>query len=62
MRRGVITLGPGDSVATAVDRMLSSKLRSLPVVERRGRKDVLVGMVSRGDLIRSLIFDDDHAR
>src|SRR6185503_380193 len=23
MRRGVITLGPGDSVATAVDRMLS---------------------------------------
>lgn len=58
MRRGVITVGPRDSVATAIDRMLSSKLRSLPVVERRGRKDVLVGIVSRGDLIKSLIFDD----
>lgn len=61
MRRGVITVGPRDSVATAIDRMLSSKLRSLPVVDRRGRKDVLVGIVSRGDLIRSLIFED-HPR
>jgi CBS domain-containing protein len=62
MRRGVITVGPRDVVATAIDRMLSSKLRSLPVVERRGRKDMLVGIVSRGDLIRSLIFEDDHPR
>jgi CBS domain-containing protein len=62
MRRRVITLGPSDSVATAIDSMLSSKLRSLPVVERHGRKDVLIGIVSRGDLIRSLIFEDDHPR
>jgi CBS domain-containing protein len=62
MRPRVITLGPRDSVATAIDRMLSSRLRSLPVVERRGRKDVPIGMVSRGDLIRSLIFEDDHPR
>ena len=62
MRRGVVTLRPRDSVTTAVDRMLSSRLRSLPVVERRGRKDMLVGMVSRGDLIRSLNFEDDHPR
>ena len=62
MRRRVITLGPRDSVATAIDSMLSSKLRSLPVVERHGRKDVLIGIVSRGDLIRSLIFEDDHPR
>ncbi len=59
MRRRVGTLGPRDSVTTAVDHMLSSKLRSLPVVERRGRKDVLVGIVSRGDVIRSLIFEND---
>jgi CBS-domain-containing membrane protein len=59
MRRRVVTLGPRDSVTTAVERMLSSRLRSLPVVERRGRKDVLVGMVSRGDVIRSLIFEND---
>ena len=59
MRRGVITLRPDDAVATAGDRMLSSNLRSLPVVERRGYEDVLVGMVSRGDVIKSLTFDDD---
>jgi CBS-domain-containing membrane protein len=59
MRRRVVTLGPRDSVTTAVDHMLSSKLRCLPVVERRGRKDVLVGIVSRGDVIRSLIFEND---
>ena len=61
MRRRVVTLGPRDSVATAIDHMLASKLRSLPVVERRGRKDLLVGIVSRGDVIRSLIFEDDRA-
>jgi CBS domain-containing protein len=41
--------------------MLASRLRSLPVVKRRGGKDILVGIVSRGDLIRSLIFEDDKA-
>ena len=58
MRRRVVTLGPRDSATTAVDRMLSSKLRSLPVVERRDGKDVLVGIVSRGDVIRSFIFNN----
>jgi CBS domain-containing protein len=48
-------------VTTAIDRMLTSKLRSLPVVERRDGKDVLVGIVSRGDVIRSLIFENDKA-
>jgi CBS domain-containing protein len=60
MRRRVITLGPRDPLATAVDLMLSSRLRSLPVVEQHGRNAVVVGMVSRGDLMRSLIIDDDH--
>jgi CBS domain-containing protein len=61
MRRRVVTLGPRDPVTTAIDRMLTSKLRSLPVVERRDGKDVLVGIVSRGDVIRSLIFENDKA-
>lgn len=61
MRRRVVTLVPRDSVATAIDHMLASKLRSLPVVERRGGKDLLVGIVSRGDVLRSLIFEDDRA-
>jgi CBS domain-containing protein len=61
MRRRVVTLAPRDPVTTAIDQMLTSKLRSLPVVERRGGKDVLVGIVSRGDVIRSLIFENDKA-
>ncbi|HEY7519210.1 MAG TPA: CBS domain-containing protein [Methylomirabilota bacterium] len=62
MRRRVVTLAPRDSVATAIDHMLASKLRSLPVVERRRGKDLLVGIVSRGDVIRSLIFETDKAK
>ena len=61
MRRRVVTLAPRDSVTTAIDHMLASKLRSLPVVERRAGQDVLVGIVSRGDVIRSLIFENDKA-
>jgi CBS domain-containing protein len=61
MRRRVVTVGPRDPVTTVIDHMLASRLRSLPVVERRGGKDILVGIVSRGDLIRSLIFEDDKA-
>ena len=62
MRRRVVTLGPRDSVATTIDHMLASRLRSLPVVERHGGKDRLVGIVSRGDVIRALIFENDKAR
>ena len=61
MRRRVVTLRPRDSVTTAIDHMLASKLRSLPVVERRGRSERLIGIVSRGDVIRSLIFENDKA-
>jgi CBS domain-containing protein len=59
MRRRVVALGPRDSVTTAIDHMLASRLRSLPVVERRGGKNLLVGILSRGDVIRSLIFEND---
>jgi CBS domain-containing protein len=61
MRRGVVTVVPGDPVTAAVDRMLSSRLRSLPVVERRGGKEYLVGIVSRGDVLRGLTFETRHA-
>jgi len=61
MRRRVVTVGPREPVTAAIDHMLASKLRSLPVVERRRGKDLLVGMISRGDVIRSLIFENDKA-
>jgi CBS domain-containing protein len=54
MRRRVVTLTPDDSVTTAIDHMLSSRLRSLPVVESRDRKALLIGIVSRGDVLSTL--------
>lgn len=60
MRRRVVTLAPDDWVATAVDHMLSARLRSLPVVEWRGRKACLIGIVSRGDVLGSLMLES-HA-
>lgn len=59
MRRRVVTLAPDDSVATAVDRMLSSRLRSLPVVESRVRTALLIGIVSRGDVLRALMLESN---
>ena len=59
MRRGVITLAPGDRVTAAIDRMLSSKLRSLPVVERRGGHNRLVGMISRTDVLGCLSIEEN---
>ena len=61
MRRRVVTLAPDDSVATAVDRMLSMKLRSLPVVERRDHKALVIGIVSRGDVLNALVLDTSTA-
>lgn len=60
MRRRVVTLAPDDAVTTAIDRMLSSRLRSLPVVEIWDRKARLIGIVSRGDVVGSLVFES-HA-
>jgi CBS-domain-containing membrane protein len=59
MRRRVVTLAPDDSVATAVDHMLSSRLRCLPVVESRGRMALLIGMVSRGDVLSTLMLESN---
>ena len=59
MRRRVVTLAPDDSVATAVDHMLSSRLRSLPVVESRGRKTLLIGIVSRGDVLSTVMLESN---
>ncbi len=62
MRRRVVTLAPDDSVTTAIDHMLSSRLRSLPVVNDRGRKAILAGIVSRGDVLGSLMLESNAPR
>lgn len=54
MSRGIDAVEPGDPVVTAVDLMLATGRRSLPVVERRPGGPVLVGMVSRTDLLPCL--------
>lgn len=49
--REVVTVSPGEPVSRAADLMSEHKLHALPVVEG-GR---VVGMVSRIDIIRSII-------
>jgi CBS domain-containing membrane protein len=54
MRRQAVSVEPRDSITTAGNLMVMMNLRSLPVVERQEGRPVLVGMLSRGDVLRSL--------
>jgi CBS-domain-containing membrane protein len=54
MRRGVVTVAPGDPAFRAADLMVETRLHSLPVVEHKGVGPVLVGIVSQADLLRAL--------
>ena len=56
----LIAVEPQDSVSAAIDLMVESKLRSLPVVERHPAGPVLVGIVSRQDLLRCLTIEEDR--
>jgi CBS domain-containing protein len=56
MRPGVVTLEAEDPAVAAVDLMLETRFHSLPVVSRaRGGPPRVVGMVSRGDLLRAFL-------
>jgi len=59
MSRGMIAVAPEDTITTAADLMVQSRLRSLPVVQRHGREQRLVGIVSRTDLMKCLVLEDD---
>jgi CBS-domain-containing membrane protein len=59
MSRGLVTVRPEDPVAMVVEEIVRSKLRSLPVVERRAGKDVLVGIVTRRDVLKCLTLTED---
>jgi CBS domain-containing membrane protein len=54
MRRQAVSVGPHDAITTAGNLMVVTNLRSLPVVERQQGRPVLVGMLSRSDVLRWL--------
>jgi CBS domain-containing protein len=54
MRRKVVFVGARESITAAGNLMVATKLRSLPVIERREGRSALVGMLSRGDVVRWL--------
>jgi CBS-domain-containing membrane protein len=60
MNRGAIAVEPDDSVVVAVDTMIETRARSLPVVERRREGRMLVGIVSRTDVLPCLIVEEDE--
>jgi CBS-domain-containing membrane protein len=62
MRRGVVTVRPDDAVETAVELLVDRQHRSLPVVEGRHGRARLVGIVSRRDTLRCLVFEDEDDR
>ncbi|HSE03867.1 MAG TPA: CBS domain-containing protein [Methylomirabilota bacterium] len=61
MSRGAISVEADDPVTVAVDTMIESRLRALPVVERRAGGPVLVGVVSRKDVLPCLTLEGEEA-
>lgn len=55
MTSSVEVAAPDTDIATIAERMLAQRLRSLPVVE----EGLLVGIVARRDLLRTMIRADD---
>jgi CBS domain-containing protein len=51
MAHGILALRPMDSLRSAVQDMVESKLRSLPVIDAECR---VLGMVSRNDLMAAI--------
>jgi CBS domain-containing protein len=57
MRPGTLTVEAEDPVVVAAELMVATGRRSLPVVRRGSGWPTLVGIVSRGDLLRGLRFE-----
>jgi CBS domain-containing protein len=59
MTSPAITVGPRDKVTTAAKLMDAEKVKRVPVVDEQGQ---LVGIVSRGDVLRLFLRGDDDIR
>ena len=55
MRPGILSIEADNTATSALELMVETRLQSLPVVHRGPGAPVLVGMVSRGDLLRGLV-------
>jgi CBS domain-containing protein len=55
MTTPVEVIGPNADVVTVAEQMLSGRLRCVPVVEN----GILIGVVARRDLLRTMVRDDD---
>jgi CBS domain-containing protein len=53
MRSGVVTVKAEETLTAATELMVSTRLRSLPVIRRTGGKSRLVGIVTQGDVMRA---------
>jgi CBS domain-containing protein len=58
MTTPVVALGPSADAADLAETMLDSDIRSIPIVEGA----TVLGIVSRRDLLRTLVRDDDAIR
>jgi CBS domain-containing protein len=58
MSTPVVALGPSADAADLAETMLDADIRSIPIVEGAA----VVGIVSRRDLLRTLVRDDDAIR
>jgi CBS domain-containing protein len=54
MCRKPVCVEPREALSAAGKLMVVTKLRSLPVVEQREGRPVIVGILSRGDVLRGL--------
>jgi CBS domain-containing protein len=55
-----MTIGPNETVDSAVQLMVDYQLESVPVVDGRRRAPRLVGTVAARDLLRSVILAHDE--
>lgn len=58
MSSPVVALGPSADAADLAETMLDADIRSIPIIEGAA----VVGIVSRRDLLRTLVRDDDAIR